>query len=76
MNFGQFQSGLEASTLELLTEAFDKAWAELEAGNGKGIADEQVTRDRLGRKIIAAAITEGAKNPQKLTMMALEGFEL
>jgi hypothetical protein len=76
MRFGEIQNSLDPATLGILTEAFDKAWAELGAGDGKGIADELVARDRLGRRIIAAAITEGAKDAQKLTRMALEGFEL
>lgn len=75
MDFGQHLSRLEPRTLEILTEAFDKAWAGLKCRNGSGITDEAATFDRLGRRIISAAITEGAKDPQKLAQLALEGFE-
>jgi hypothetical protein len=75
MAYGQFVSDLDPRTLEILTEAFHKAWDDLLAGNGKGVVDDETTRDRLGRRIIVVAITEGATDAQKLAQLALDGFD-
>lgn len=74
MRFGEFQSDLDQSTLDLLAGVFDRSWAALQAANGEGIADEVAARDMLGRRIIAAAIELGAREPEKLKNMALEGM--
>lgn len=74
MRFGEFQSDLDQSTLDLLAGVFDTAWDALQAANGDGIADEVAARDMLGRQIIAAAIKLGAREPEKLKDMALEGL--
>jgi hypothetical protein len=76
MAYGQFVSDLDPRTLEILTEAFHTAWANLLSGDGKGVADEEAARERLGRRIIVVAITEGATDAQKLAQLALEGFEM
>ena len=74
MEFGEFKSRLDSSTLESLADAFNGAWAELQSSNGAVIADEVAARDMLGRRIIAAAIKLGARDLEKLKSMALEGL--
>jgi hypothetical protein len=76
MHFGGYMSDLDSHALRVLTDAFDQAWAELAARESTRMVDEPTTRDALGRRIIAAAINEGAKDSQKLKRMALEGFEM
>ena len=75
MPFTPYQSEFDADTLRVLHEAFDRACLALLDLPDVHI-DEQMARDLIARRIVAAAHEHGERDPKRLKDYALEGFSL
>ena len=74
MPFTPYQSDFDADTLQVLQSAFDRACLALLDLPDVHI-DEQMARDLIARRIVAAAHEHGERDPDRLVRYALEAFE-
>lgn len=64
----------DPETLGVLARAFDDAWADLQALVGPKPVGSTVLRERLARRIMAAA-DDGERDPARLKMIALGAID-
>jgi hypothetical protein len=74
MPFTPYRSKFDADTLRVLHDAFDMACLEL-LDLPEVHIDEQMARDLIARRIVAAAHEHGERDPDRLVRYALEAFE-
>ena len=61
-------------TLEILSQAFDAAWTEVQAANPKWVGDGSAARTVMAVRIMAAA-KDGVRDPERLRRLAIQAIE-
>ena len=74
MPFTPYESEFDADTLRVLHDAFDMACLEI-LDLPEVHIDEQMARDLIARRIVAAAHEHRERDPDRLVRYALEAFE-
>jgi hypothetical protein len=65
----------DPESLDLLTQAFEAAWREVQAANpNQTEADLAITRKMMALRIMAAA-NEGERDPERLKNLALRAVD-
>jgi hypothetical protein len=74
MPFAPYKSDFDADTLRVLHEAFDMACLAI-LDLPEVHMDEQMARDLIAMRIVAAARDKGERDPEQLKRYALQAFE-
>jgi hypothetical protein len=72
MPFTTHKNALDPHDLAAAQEAFDAAWAMIEAMQGG--YDLQLARNLIAKRIVACIAENGDRDPERLKAYALEGF--
>jgi hypothetical protein len=73
MPFAPYTGNLDPEALSILQAAFDQVWAQVVDSQHPDI-DESSAPDLIAKRIMNAAISDGERDPDRLTHRALAAF--